>query len=143
MKALIASLRNTLTGYLRYRGREGHYSFLLHRLTGLGTLLFLTIHILDTSTVYFAPHLYEEAIAIYRSTPFMLGEIALVFSVVFHGVNGIRIAVIDLYKPESWTIERQRVAARWTLALSVLLWLPAGAWMFYSMLVHNFGLFGG
>jgi succinate dehydrogenase / fumarate reductase cytochrome b subunit len=73
----------------------------------------------------------------------MLGEIALVFSVVFHGVNGIRIAVIDLYKPESWTVERQRAAARWTLALSVLLWLPAGAWMFYSMLVHNFGLFGG
>jgi succinate dehydrogenase / fumarate reductase cytochrome b subunit len=143
MMAMIASLRKTFTGYLRYRGREGHFSFLLHRLTGLGTLLFLTIHILDTATVYFFPHLYEEAIALYRTTPLMLGEIALVFSVVFHGVNGIRIAVIDLYKPESWTIERQRTAARWTLALSIVLWLPAAVWMFRAMLIHNFGLLGG
>ena len=97
----MTSLRIPLEGSLAYRGREGQWAYLLHRLTGLGTLLFLTIHILDTSTVYFFPSLYEHAIAIYRLTPFMLGEIALVFAVIYHGVNGLRIALFDL-RPELW-----------------------------------------
>ncbi len=37
----MSSLKTTLSGYAGYRGREGHYSFLLHRITGLGTALFL------------------------------------------------------------------------------------------------------
>ena len=56
------SLKINLTGLTRYKGREGQISFLLHRLSGLGTLLFLAVHILDTSTVYFFPSLYEHAI---------------------------------------------------------------------------------
>jgi succinate dehydrogenase / fumarate reductase cytochrome b subunit len=120
-------------------GREGHYAFLLHRLTGLGTLLFLIIHILDTSTVYFFPELYEHAIAIYRSTPFMLGEVALVFSIIYHGVNGLRIAVTDLWLPKKWAIRTQRNAVRYSLLISILLWAPAAAWMMHQMLVHNFG----
>ncbi|MQC25906.1 MAG: succinate dehydrogenase, cytochrome b556 subunit [Chloroflexi bacterium] len=138
-------IRTTAEGYIGYRGREGHYAFLLHRLTGLGTLLFLIIHILDTSTVYFFPSLYEHAIDIYRSTPFMLGEIALVFSVIYHGVNGLRIAAVDLWMEKRWTIKAQQMGVRGTLAISILLWLPAAALMLKSMLEHNFGivLFGG
>lgn len=138
MTTFIASLKTTFTGYLRYRGREGHYTFLLHRFTGLGTLLFLIIHILDTSTVYFYPELYEHAIAIYRTNLFMMGEIGLVFAVIFHGVNGLRIAIVDMYKPESWTIERQRKAAKVVLVASIIIWLPAAAIMFNSMILNNF-----
>ncbi len=138
MSSFISSLKTTVSGYATYRGREGHLSFVLHRLTGLGTLLFLIIHILDTSTVYFAPELYEEAIALYRSTPFMLGEIALVFAVIFHGINGLRIAYYDLRKPEAWSIGRQRKSVRGTLAISVLLWLPAAFVMFRSLVINNF-----
>ncbi|MBM2843086.1 MAG: sdhC, partial [Anaerolineales bacterium] len=47
----MTTLRVPLEGSLHYRGREGQWAYLLHRVTGLGTLLFLTIHILDTSTV--------------------------------------------------------------------------------------------
>jgi hypothetical protein len=83
-----SSLRTTLQGYVKYRGREGQWSFLLHRITGLGVLLFLAIHILDTATVYFAPSLYDEVIKLYRSTVFGLGEIALVFCLFFHGEIG-------------------------------------------------------
>ncbi|MDH5506730.1 MAG: succinate dehydrogenase, cytochrome b556 subunit [Anaerolineae bacterium] len=143
MAALIASLKTTFTGYFKYRGREGQLSFLLHRLTGLGTLLFLIIHIVDTATVYYFPSLYNHAIEIYRSTPFMIGEIFLVFSVIFHGVNGLRISILDLYYPAKWTIKIQRTAVRHTLLLSVLLWLVPAYIMLRNMLVHNFGMFGG
>lgn len=121
-------------------GREGHYAFLLHRLTGLGTLLFLIIHILDTSTVYFFPSLYEHAIALYRHPVFMLGEIALVFALIYHGVNGLRIAIVDLWLPAKWSIKFARNSVRATLITSILLWAPAALWMFLSMLEHSFNI---
>lgn len=133
-------LKYTVTGLARYRGREGQLSFILHRLTGLGTLLFLAVHILDTATVYFFPSLYSHAIDLYRSTPFMIGEIALVFAVIYHGVNGARIAIFDLWAPEQWRQGFQQYSAVWTLAVAILLWLPAVYLMGRALLVHNFGL---
>ncbi len=136
----MGSFKFNLMSMARYQGREGQFSFLLHRLAGLGTLLFLVVHILDTSTVYFFPSLYEHAINIYRSTPFMLGEIALVFAVIYHGVNGARIAIFDLFMPDRWNVETQRKSAYWSFAIAILLWLPAAYLMGRSLLINNFGL---
>ncbi len=133
----MTTLWTTIEGSLRYRGREGQWSFLLHRLTGLGTLLFLIIHVLDTSTVYFFPSLYDHAIEIYQRTEFMIGEIILVFAVIFHGVNGLRIALFDLF-PNYWQEQRQKNSVRWVLGLSIVIWLPAAFLMARSMIVHNF-----
>jgi len=133
-------IKSTFNGLARYQGQIGQLSFILHRLTGLGTLLFLSVHILDTSTVYFFPHLYEEAITLYRSTPFIIGEIFLVFSVIYHGVNGVRIAIFDLFSPESWRASSQSKTALVTLAIAILLWLPAAFIMGRNLLIHNFGL---
>jgi succinate dehydrogenase / fumarate reductase cytochrome b subunit len=132
------SVKLNVVGLARYRGREGQLSFLLHRLTGLGTLLFLSIHILDTATVYFYPSLYEHAIDLYRTTPMMIGEIILVFSVIYHGVNGARIAIFDLFFPHLWNIETQRRSAVWTIAIAIVLWLPAAFLMGRAVLEHNF-----
>jgi len=134
MSTFYTSLKSTLTGYATYRGREGHLSFVLHRITGLGTLLFLTVHIVDTSWAYFAPDLYNEAISLYASVPYMLGEIILVFCVIFHGVNGLRLAYYDMFKPAAWNIEGQRTSVRWTLAISIVMWLPAAGIMGYHLL---------
>ncbi len=138
-----SSLKTTFKGYVDYRGQEGQWSFLLHRITGLGVLLFLTIHILDTATVYFAPNLYTEVINIYRSTIFGLLEIALVFSLFFHGVNGVRIAYLDLFKPTDWTPESERRSAVIALTVTLVLFVPSAAYMFYNLLRFNYHLFGG
>jgi len=139
----MSSVKTTLAGYVGYRGREGHLSFLLHRITGLGTGLFLTIHILDTALVYFKPALYMDAINIYRSTLFGIGEIFLIFCVLYHGVNGLRIAIFDMFSPRAWTIPFQRSSVRTTLIITLALWLPAAVWMLRNLLIHNFGLLGG
>ncbi len=120
----MSDMRTALSGYARYRGK-GHLAFVLHRLTGLGVVLFLLIHIVDTSFVYFWPQGYEHAIALYRSVPFMIGEIFLVFAVIYHGLNGLRIAYFDMVKPELWERETGEKSVWWTLGLSILLWLPA------------------
>lgn len=139
----MSTFKTTLTGYLRYQGRRGHWGFVLHRLTGLGTLLFLSIHILDTATVYFDSRLYMDVIGIYRSTIFGLLEIVLVFCVLFHGVNGLRVAFYDLFAPKRWAIPNQNRATIWTIALTLVVWIPAAAVMLRNILVNNFGLLGG
>ena len=114
-----------IASLVTYRGGLGQLSFLLHRLTGLGILLFLVIHVVDTSTVFFFPALYPDAIAIYRSVPFMISEILLVFSVIYHGVNGARIAIFDLFLVKKWDFKTQCNSITWTLIISILLWFPA------------------
>ena len=134
------SLKLVLTNLFGYRGGLGQWSFILHRLTGLGTLLFLGVHILDTSTVYFFPSLYAHAIALYRSTIFEIGEIILVFCVFYHGTNGARIALFDLFLTKEWRTPPALTSARWTLIIAVLLWLPAAFLMVRNILIYNFGL---
>lgn len=133
-----SSLKTTLKGYVGYRGREGQWSFMLHRITGLGVLLFLAIHIVDTSFVYFFPHLYADVIELYRSTIFGIGEIGLVFCLFFHGVNGVRIAYLDLIKPVHWNIESERKSALIALVVTMVLFIPSAAWMLRNLVLHNF-----
>jgi len=136
-------MKTTLRGYVSYRGKEGQWSFLLHRITGLGVVLFLAIHIVDTSFVYFFPHLYDEVIMIYRTTLFGVGELGLVFSLFFHGINGLRIAYLDIFKPTGWTIENERRSAVIALIVTLALFIPSAFLMIRNVLIHNYGLFGG
>jgi len=111
---------------------------LLHRITGLGVVLFLAIHIVDTALVYFNPALYMEAIRIYQSTLFGIAEVFLVFCIIYHGINGLRVAFFDLIAPSAWAIYRQRVSVRWTLILTLILWIPASIRMLSNLIEHNF-----
>jgi len=140
---MLGSLRTSFTGYLTFRGGVGQVSFLLHRVTGLGILFFLTIHIVDTALVYFAPHLYEHALELYRSTPFMVGEIGLVFCVFFHGLNGLRIANHDLFTTAGRETAKFRQSIWATFVITIILWIPAASIMVYKLLHYNFGFFAG
>jgi succinate dehydrogenase hydrophobic anchor subunit len=140
MTALSSTVSSFVDG-LFYRGREGHLSFIGHRLAGLGTLLFLAIHILDTSTVYFGkqlgvPGLYAHAVDIYRSTPFMIGEILLVAAVFYHGVNGLKIILYDTF-PNWWQIGQERQSFYRVAVITLLLWAPAAFLMGRSLYLNN------
>ena len=53
---------------LRYGGGVGQWSWLAHRLTGLGVLFFLVIHIIDTFLVVAFPAEYDFTVSIYGGT---------------------------------------------------------------------------
>jgi len=134
---------STLSGYAAYKGGSGFLAFLLHRITGLGTLLFLTVHILMTSMVYIYAPLYTRLVEAFMWPPVMLAEIVLVFCVIYHGANGLRIAYIDLFKPHLLQEKSSTKAVRTTLIVAIVLWLPTAAVMGYNLLKHGLGLFGG
>lgn len=118
---------------LRYKGRTGMWTWVLHRVTGIGILLFLIIHVADTATVAYWPGFYDKTLEIYRSPLFRFAELVIVFSVLYHALNGLRIIVQDF-----WPIAmmHQRRLATAAIALTALVLLPV-AWI---MLAPLFGL---
>ncbi len=129
----MTSLVTTITETLRYRGAIGQWSWVLHRVTGLGVVLFLTLHVIDTSWAVFYPDLYVKAIAIYQTPLFTIGEFALTACVVYHALNGIRIGIFDA-KPELWRYQAK--AAQLVLIGTVLLLIPTFLIMFGHVLEH-------
>jgi succinate dehydrogenase / fumarate reductase cytochrome b subunit len=136
------NIRTTIRGYLKYQG-QGQYAFLMHRISGLATFIFLTLHIITTSTVFFAPSWYDILIRIFRNPVVMVGEIIMAFFVVYHGVNGLRIAYNDLFHTELWAKKSTRKAIAYVYIITMILWLPALGIMGYSLLKSSFGFFGG
>ena len=118
-----------------YRGGVGQWSWALHRLTGVGVLLFLFFHILDTALILVGPNLYNRIIAIYRLPLFGLGEIGLFAAVLYHALNGIRIIVIDFW-PASTRYHKQMFYA--VVALFLLVFIPVG-WIMLGNVLHGAG----
>ena len=130
----VRNVRNTrLSESLRYKGREGMWTWMLHRVTGLGILLFLVIHVVDTAAVIYWPGFYNKSLAIYRHPLFRLGELAIFFSVLYHALNGLRIIIQDFW-PHA--MRHQRKLGLAALGASVLLILPV-TWI---MMAPVFGL---
>ena len=80
-----------------YKGKEGQWSWFFHRLTGVGVLLFLFAHILDTMLVGWGPDVYDRVISVYAHPFFRVSEVALFAAVLYHALNGIRIILIDFW----------------------------------------------
>ncbi|MCA0455153.1 MAG: succinate dehydrogenase, cytochrome b556 subunit [Chloroflexi bacterium] len=131
----MTSLVLTLTETLRYKGALGQWSWVLHRITGLGVVLFLTLHVVDTSWAVFYPALYVEAIATYQTPLFTIGEFGLVACVVYHALNGLRIAIID-FKPVWWKYQQR--AAVYVLGGTAIILVPVFILMFNHVL-HFYG----
>ncbi len=127
----MTSLVLTLTETLRYKGALGQWSWVLHRITGLGVVLFLTLHVIDTSWAVFYPQLYVEAIATYQTPLFTIGEFGLVACVIYHALNGLRIIIID-YKPVWWKYQQR--AAMYVLGGTAIILVPVFVLMFGHVL---------
>ncbi|WP_407663170.1 succinate dehydrogenase, cytochrome b556 subunit [Mycolicibacter hiberniae] len=98
-----AATPGTRTGATRhrrqslYKGDPGMWAFALHRITGATIFFFLFVHVLDTALVRVSPQAYSEVIATYKTPLVGLMELGLVAAVLFHGLNGIRLILIDFW----------------------------------------------
>lgn len=88
-----------------YRGREGMWSWVLHRITGVAIFFFLLVHVLDTALVRVSPEAYNAVIGTYKNPVMGFGELALVGAIAYHAYNGLRIILVDLW---SWATRHQR-----------------------------------
>ena len=84
-----------------YRGKIGMWSWVLHRITGVGIYFFLLVHIMDTALVRVSPEAYNSVMAVYKTPIVGVAEIGLVAAILFHGFNGIRVILIDFWSKGS------------------------------------------
>jgi succinate dehydrogenase / fumarate reductase cytochrome b subunit len=80
-----------------YRGREGMWSWVLHRITGVAIFFFLLVHVLDTALIRVSPEAYDAVIGTYKNPIMGIGEVALVGAIAYHAFNGLRIILIDFW----------------------------------------------
>jgi succinate dehydrogenase / fumarate reductase, cytochrome b subunit len=80
-----------------YRGREGMWSWVLHRITGVMIFFFLFAHVIDTAMVRVSPEAYNTAVETYKNPVVGLMEVGLVAAVLFHALNGIRVVLVDFW----------------------------------------------
>jgi succinate dehydrogenase / fumarate reductase cytochrome b subunit len=109
-------MQNVLT----YRGREGQWSWLIHRLAGIGILFFLALHVVDIWLMGQGEEVFNELLFLYTWPPFKVMEVFLIFGVLFHAVNGLRIIIID-FVPGATRYHRQLFWIESAIVLAVMI----------------------
>ncbi len=110
------------------------WSWALHRITGVTVFFFLFVHVLDTALVRVSPEMYDEAIAIYKTPIVALMEMGLVFCVLFHALNGVRVILVDFWSQGP----RYQKQMLWgIIGLLVVLLVPSIGRMFYLLLTEH------
>ncbi|MCI3224158.1 Succinate dehydrogenase/Fumarate reductase transmembrane subunit [Streptomyces sp. S4.7] len=80
-----------------YRGREGMWSWVAHRVTGVTIFFFLFVHVVDTALVRVSPEAYDDVVSTYKTPLVGLMEYGLVAAVLFHALNGLRVIAVDFW----------------------------------------------
>ena len=106
------------------RAEFNRWAFYAHRFTGFAVFAFLCLHIVDISLYAFAPEAFDEVHALYGWTPMRLFECGLLFAILFHTFNGLRILAIDVGDLGSRASRRLLAGA---LVLTALLGLSGSA----------------
>lgn len=104
-----------------YKGQSGMWSWLLHRITGLGILLFLLIHIVDISILGFGPEVYNQSVLLFDQVIVRLLSLSLIGAVFYHAFNGLRIMAIDFWVKGARYQKSMFIAV---LVLTVLVFIP-------------------
>jgi succinate dehydrogenase cytochrome b subunit len=104
-----------------YKGQSGMWSWLFHRISGLGILLFLFVHIVDISLLGFGPRVYNEGILLFDSVIVRLLSLSLVAAIFYHAFNGVRIMLIDFWKKG---VRYQKTMFTVVLIITIIIFIP-------------------
>ena len=100
----------------------GMWAWILHRLTGLGLVLYIFIHIiLMSSSLLRGQQAFDAMLTILMRHPvFQILDTMLLGAVLYHGFNGIRILLFDL--GVGIGVKSQKVLFWIFMAIAVILW---------------------
>jgi succinate dehydrogenase / fumarate reductase cytochrome b subunit len=101
---------------LKYRGGGPMIAWMLHRITGVGILVFVSLHVVAS---FFMQQTGSEIATsmniVYESWIF---QIMMAFFVIFHALNGLRVAIQDLW-PQSQMYQREALWLEWLVIAPV------------------------
>ncbi|RXT07208.1 succinate dehydrogenase, cytochrome b556 subunit [Ammoniphilus sp. CFH 90114] len=111
------------------RHSVGMKAWVLHRITGVGLLLYLMAHIATMGTAMFlGEEAFKRTFEILFHTPiFVVFDLFVLAAVILHALNGIRLVLIDM----GYFITKQKVLFNIMFVLSsiLFLWLISRAFL--------------
>jgi len=72
------------------------YLYLGHRLSGLGLIAYMTLHIVETANRMRGEAAWAGLMGLFASPPFKVIEFLLFCAAIFHALNGIRLILVEL-----------------------------------------------
>lgn len=120
--------------FQRYRVRTGMFAWILHRITGVGLVGYLILHVWGLRALT-NREAFNELIAGYHSPITKVGEFLLLAAVAYHAMNGLRIVLIDFL---GWSPNQGKLF--WTLGAVTLVIIIVGGWpSIYALGEYFFG----
>lgn len=110
------------------RRRVGSWAFALNRLTGLGLTFYLFLHLGVLSILLQGESAWNDFIALVKSPLFLILDVVLLFGLIFHGLNSIRVALVGM----GFVTEKQR-SLFWGLMAVGLLLLFTASWLIFTL----------
>jgi len=84
-----------LAYWLEPRWRDpGWWAFAFNRLTGHILIVYLVLHLVVLSQLVDGPAGWDRLLGVFGSRPFLVADTLLIAAVVFHGLNGVRVAAL-------------------------------------------------
>jgi succinate dehydrogenase / fumarate reductase cytochrome b subunit len=96
--------------------RVGFWAYVAMRLSALGLVLYLFLHLAILSQLAMGPSAWDGFVATAKSPAFLLLDVVLIIGILVHGLNGIRLALIGF----GIGVPRQKVMLWIGLALTVV-----------------------
>lgn len=89
--------KSPLKAWFDPRGRTiSTLAFALNRLTAIGLTIYLFLHLAVLSLLLRGPEGWNEFVRIAKSPLFLTLDVVLLFGVVYHMFNGIRVAMVGM-----------------------------------------------
>ena len=83
------------SGWFDPRGRAlGGFAFSANRVTGLGLVFYLYLHLGVLSLLLFGEPKWNNFIRLATSWAFLSLDVLLILGILYHGLNGIRVALV-------------------------------------------------
>ena len=106
----------------------GMLAFMLHRLSGIGLVFYLFLHLAVLSKLRGGPESWDSFLELVRSPLFLILDGILLLGVLFHALNGLRLTFIGLNIGLHW----QKASFWVVLGLSLLLTLWGTARLLFN-----------
>lgn len=83
---------------LNYYKFIGSWAWILHRLSGLALMFYLTLHIWVINTLTKGPETFTTVTTFLSSPLFKFLEVGLWGVILYHAFNGVRVVIVDFFK---------------------------------------------
>lgn len=89
--------REGIPGWFDTRNRHlGGWAFLLNRLSGLGLVLYLYLHLVILSQLAAGPSAWDGFVALASSPAVLAFDVVLLAGLLVHALNGVRVTLVGL-----------------------------------------------